>query len=362
MQKGLSLSDLSLVALSYFVVSLLVELPTGSFADRYGRRRSLVASAVIAVIAPLIYVWAQDIWGCILAETVYAVSCGFYNGALDAWMKHELQCVDKDRTHLQTASAKGLQAIQISLAVGALAGGYLASLDMNLPWIIGSALNLAMLAAVLLLMRENYQPSIIKPDWREGLKTVTESTKLKFVCTLGFLQCLATAATTLYWPSFFALSLPDPKILGVLCFAFFALNFSGAKLAEKFFAKNDGRRQEREMVFSQLLMGTAIAISATLPLLFASVAFYVLHEGARGAFYVTRQTYLQAAITKENQRALIGSISSFAEQAGSIVAYLACILLLGYSSIASVWLASGALAVIVPAILYRRHKTLSGQC
>ena len=81
---------------------------------------------------------------------------------------------------------------------------------------------------------------------------------------------------------------------------------------------------------------------------------YIPHEGARGAFMMTRPAYLQAAITEESQRA---TISSFFEQAGSIAAFLISAAILNQISIATVWLISGAVAITAPAILYQWRKS-----
>jgi MFS family permease len=361
MGKGMSLSDLGLVGLSFSIFLLVAELPTGYFADRFGRKNSMIVSCLISTIAPFVYIRASNLWGCILAELIFAIGCGFYNGALDAWIKHELQCIGKDKAHLQIAGAKGLQAIQVSIAIGALSGGYLASRNMILPWIIGGLMNVAILIAVIVLMRENYQPVKHRSRLREGMGSVAESAQLKFVCALGFVLCFATATTNLYWQPFFAPTAPDPKILGVLSFSFFAVNFGGAKIAEKFFARNEARRQEKEMAFSQILLGAAMIAAAAMPVFAVSLLFYLAHEGARGAFMVTRLAYLQSAIAKESQRATIGSISSFFEQAGSIAAFLISGMMLRHGSIATVWMVSGAAAIIASAALYQWRKSARRQ-
>lgn len=50
--KGLTLSDLSLVALSFYIVLIAAEIPTGIFADRYGRKKSMMVSCLIASVSP----------------------------------------------------------------------------------------------------------------------------------------------------------------------------------------------------------------------------------------------------------------------------------------------------------------------
>lgn len=343
--KGLSLAELSLVAISFFVVLLIVELPTGIFADRFGRKKSMLVSCFVAGFAPIVYIFANNLWGCMLAEAIYAISCGFYNGTLDAWIKHELQCVGKDTTHLHKASAQGLQAMQVSLASGALLGGWLASINMVWPWVVGVAVSFVLPVAVALLMKENYRGVKEKADLWEGIKTVKQDNALKLVCGLGFLGSLATAPFNMYWQPFFSAHILDIKILGILSFLFYTINFAGAKIAEKVLSGGKSGNQRRGMVLSQVFIGIAVILCVATPLFPISVSFFILHEGGRGVFFVMRQTYLQFSIKKESQRAFIGSISSFFEQAGSIVAYLGCFILLSHLSIGSIWIISSLVVI-----------------
>jgi|GEM_PF-2019434 len=361
MGKGLSIGDVSLVALSFFVVLLVVEVPTGIFADRYGRKKSMLVSAAIAIIGPLIYVWAQGLWPCILAEAVYAVSSGFCNGALDSWIKHELQILGKDITHLAVANARGSQAAQIAFALGALVGGFLASANMDYPWIAGAAFDLVLVAAVARLMRENYRPPETRPALLDGARIVAVSWPLKFACLVGFLQYLAITPANLYWQPFYAAAAPDPMILGVMCFAFCVVNFAGAKISEKKLVARGLGSLGREAVASQFLTGVFLAAAAIFPWFFVSLLFYLAHEGTRGIFQVARQTYLQRAITVESQRATVASIASLFDQAGSIVAYLAMAFWAGKLAIDASWIISGSLCLVAPMVWYWQNKTIRRQ-
>ena len=103
-----------------------------------------------------------------------------------------------------------------------------------------------------------------------------------------------------------------------------------------------------------VVVGVFVVGSAVCPWFLASLVFYALHECPRGVFYAVRQAFLHNAISEENKRATIGSISSFFEQAGSIAAYVACHGLLLSNSVSTVWVLSGAAAIVVSAVMYWR--------
>jgi hypothetical protein len=310
--------------------------------------------------SPLIFIWATNLWQCMLAEAFGAAAWGFYNGALDAWLKHELE-FRGDNEQLIKATSQGAQAIPISLAFGTLTGGVLARYSLVLPWIVGILFNLVLLAAVIFLVKEHYQPLKTKSYWLDSVSLAKKDKTIKLVCLLGFVNCLICAAPSMYWQPNFISSAADPVILGVLCFGFFAANFLGAKASEKGFAKSKAGFQAKAMIGCLPVIGALIIASAVCPWFYASVLFFAMHECPRGMFYALKQAYLQNAIKEESKRATIGSISSFFEQLGSIAAYLACYFLIQLYSISTVWLFSGAAAVMAFAAIFSRfRKMLSG--
>lgn len=361
LSKGLTLPDLSLVALSFYAVLLAAEIPTGVFADRYGRKKSMMVSCLAATISGLVYIGSGTLWHCMLAEMFSAVGCAFYNGALDAWLKHELEYCGKSEL-LGKAAAQGAQTIPISFALGALFGGLLAGYGMVLPWIVGVVLGLFWLAVAATLMKEHYAPPRIKPHWLDSVGSVKSSRPIQLVCAIGFVNYLVCSPFNLYWQPYFTGFAPDPALLGVLCFFLFGAGFLGAWLVEAKLVKTSAEFQQKAMIAELALIGILVAFSVLCPVFFVSLLFFVMHECPRGALYALRQAYLQNAIGEESKRATIGSIASLFEQAGSITAYVLCYGLAKTHTIATVWLLCGGAAVLAAVFLLRSFgNAQSGQ-
>src|SRR5688572_26189214 len=67
-QNGLSLQQIFLLQGIFAAVLVILEIPTGYIADRWGRKNSIVLSTAFGVIAILIYALGSNFAGFIIAE------------------------------------------------------------------------------------------------------------------------------------------------------------------------------------------------------------------------------------------------------------------------------------------------------
>jgi MFS family permease len=160
LDQGLSISA-ALLAFSFQgLLIFFLELPTSGFADAFGRRPVLVASAVINVVASVVLLLADSFWTFALAAALQGVFRALDSGPLEAWfvdtVHHTEPGADVDRTLAAQGTVLGG-----SIAVGAVLSGGLVAWDplpvesaLLLPMLGWAVLNVVHLAAVVLLMRE----------------------------------------------------------------------------------------------------------------------------------------------------------------------------------------------------------------
>src|SRR3989338_5032267 len=60
--KGLSFQDIGFLSVAIYTTSFLLEYPTGIFADKYGRKLSLLISIFLSFISILIYILFVSYW------------------------------------------------------------------------------------------------------------------------------------------------------------------------------------------------------------------------------------------------------------------------------------------------------------
>jgi predicted MFS family arabinose efflux permease len=147
-QEGRGLSFFERLALGgiYAAVIFAVEIPTGVFADRIGRRRSMMLGALLMAASCLVAFKSHGFGMFVIAESLAAVSIALCSGADSAYLFDLL--LEHDRVHEygrreSAASAWHLMGSALAFA----GGGALAQIDLALPYLVTAGV--ACIAAVI---------------------------------------------------------------------------------------------------------------------------------------------------------------------------------------------------------------------
>lgn len=137
------------------VAVFLFEVPTGVFADTYGRRRSVITGCILMGCGFALEGAIPEFIAVLVAQAVWGVGYTFISGALEAWIADEDPDRDLGRVYL-----RGEQADYVGSFVGIPASVLLGLVALNLPLIVGGVLTIALGLALLLTMPErNFRPS-----------------------------------------------------------------------------------------------------------------------------------------------------------------------------------------------------------
>ena len=136
LSKGLNLFEVNLVNAVFFTTLFIFEIPTGAFADVFGRKASFIISCFLFSLGMFIYAASGSFLAFALAEFTSAIGNTFASGAFQAWMVDRL----KHHGYKGSLSAVFAKEQQIHHGVGigaALLGAYLADkVFLSLPWIM----------------------------------------------------------------------------------------------------------------------------------------------------------------------------------------------------------------------------------
>jgi MFS family permease len=149
--RGLGFDQIMLLGAIYCGVVILVEIPTGAFADRIGRRPSMMAGALAMVASCITAYFAHSFAVFVVAEALAAVSMSLCSGADSAYLFDLLHAngrSDEYARHESTASAWH----QAGNTVAFAAGGLIGSIDLALPYLCTAGVS-AIAFAVALAMR-----------------------------------------------------------------------------------------------------------------------------------------------------------------------------------------------------------------
>ncbi|MBA3453497.1 MAG: MFS transporter, partial [Deltaproteobacteria bacterium] len=153
--RGLSFFESLVLGGIFSAVVIAVEVPTGVFADRIGRRRSMLLGALAMVASCLIAAQAHSFGAFAIAEALGALSIALCSGADSAYLFDFLS--EHDRAHEygrreSTASAWHLMGSAVAFA----GGGLLAQIDLALPYLVTAVV--ASIAAVIACMLHDDRP------------------------------------------------------------------------------------------------------------------------------------------------------------------------------------------------------------
>jgi MFS family permease len=164
-QEGRGLSFFERLALGgiYAGVIVAVEIPTGVFADRIGRRRSMMYGALMMAASCLVAFKSHSFGMFALAETLAAFSMALCSGADSAYLFDLL--LEHDRVHEYSRRESAASAWHLmGSAVAFAGGGFLGSIDLALPYLVTAVV--ASIAAVVACLLDDDRPRIVRESAR----------------------------------------------------------------------------------------------------------------------------------------------------------------------------------------------------
>lgn len=325
---GLSIQDIFILQVIFSIAIVVFEIPSGYFADRYGRKWSLVLGSVTGTLGFLLYYSIPSYFGFVVAELALALSVSFISGAQNALLFETLRA-DKRRQEYTKYQGRLMVAGRISEAVAAVLAGIVAafsSIEMVLliQWlVIGLAIPLSLILRDIRNAHAGKTPTLLKII--NG--SVRENKRLRYLNL--YAGCIGAAGLTMVW-----FIQPHWKELGVniLYFGYLwaVLNLVtafGSELAhriERFFRFRTLFGWMAILPF--LLYGLMSAFSTSLFALAIVPFFWLL----RGVFGPIIQNYVQRECNDES-RATMLSINALVTR----LIFSVCSPFLGW--IADVW-------------------------
>ncbi len=359
--KGLNYMEINLVNLFFWTTLFVCELPTGAFADIFGRKKSYVISCCLFGIGMLVYGFSNSFWGFVIAEVISAVGQTFASGAFQAWLV--------DRLHQQgfTGSftpifARKQQIVNIVSIISAILGAILGSIWLPLPWFIAGTLMLMAAFIAAIYMKEDFKKTNL--SFSEDLGRMKEtvvfsvryslsSKQVRFILAVGMFQWFAVQAPNMQWQPFFRSSLSSQMELGFVKAGISISMMIGAAIAPWFLRKI--KDEQRSISLIQIIIGLGIAGTVMYPSFGVAFTVFMGHEVARGMLDPLKETYLHDNIP-QGKRATIASCDSMSMRIGGMIGLVVSGALAQYVSLPSAWIVSGLILVVSASFLWRNSQ------
>ena len=175
-QNGLSMTQIMLLQSIYAIGVSILELPTGAFADYFGKKKSLLLGAAFWVVGCFWYGSSHTFWQFAIGELMVGVGSAFFSGADRAYL-HQVLAEEGRENTFKKVEGKARGIIQIAQGVGSIIGGFLASISFGFTILATGALNIISFATIATF-----------PDTKERKKN-----------SLGYVQIIKESITLIYY-------------------------------------------------------------------------------------------------------------------------------------------------------------------
>ncbi|MBY8875321.1 MFS transporter [Micromonospora sp. PLK6-60] len=159
-ERGLSLSQIGLAFTAQGLVVLVLELPTGGFADALGRKPVLAVAWAVGLLAAVLFAVAGSFWLFFLVWAAQGVYRALDSGPLESWYVDATLAADPSAEFERGLGWAGTVS-GVAIGAGALLSGGLVALGpvgpvsaLTLPVLVAAVLHGVALVALLVLLRE----------------------------------------------------------------------------------------------------------------------------------------------------------------------------------------------------------------
>lgn len=361
LKNGLSLMEANLVNAAFFLTLFVCEIPTGAFADIFGRKTSFVVACFLFALGKYVYALSSTMSFFIMAEMIIAVAYTFQNGAFQAWF------VDSMKHHGYNGSFTVIFGrlsliCQICSVLGAITGSYLYAINSTLPWFAGAILLVVLMLVAYRIMNEEYFKKV-RFSFKQGMDSMRDTAvksiqygmnhkSVRFVLIITFVQILAVMPLNMYWQPFFKGKGMQEVNFGYLYTSIVAAIALGAYAASKM--KVDGK-ERKFIIVAQFVSGLLVIATSLVTTLYGCMALFIAHEIPRGFLNPVKDGYLQKRIPSE-ERATISSFCAIAPHIGGAIGLVLSGLIAEYCSISISWLFSGVILVVGSILVAKNGK------
>ena len=358
-ERGLSVPEISAVALVVTTTIFIFEIPTGVIADVFGRKVSYVCSRFLMTISLFVYMISDSFAVFLIAAMFHAISSTLSSGAFQAWLVDSLK-YNYCSTPLSSIVIREKQIGYSIGIVGAIFGSFLADKNIALPWIASILVMLSAGIIAIIFMKEEYfckQKLSLTAEIKSAKKVVSvgiecakNNKAVKFLLLMGLLQSFAIQAPLVQYQLFFDQFLSSKTALGFLWTAAIIFTIIGTTLSSRLLLKLRNNHKNT-LVLIQIGIGLGILFLGIFPFPISLLAF-LFWKLTMGMSEPISNEYLNNN-TPSRLRATLISFEAMAFSVGMGAGLMFSGFMVKHSSIPTTWAFLGGALVVLTILLMK---------
>jgi len=289
--RGLSMTQIMLLQSTYAAVAIFFELPTGAFADRFGKKLSLLMGSLFFTVALFLYGFGRNFFELALCEAAGGIAMSFISGADRAFVHETLFLLKREKEYQRVEGrARGLN--QIANGIGNFFGGFIGAISLPLTLFLSAVpVFISFLIGLSFHKTKDFLPREEKTDYpviiKESLKIVKNSKEILWLT--AFLAIFNSFVWMLIW-----LAQPYLQLLNVPI-VFWGIIFAGFSLVAAAASSFSHRFEAITKNKPFLTMAVIVVVSLFLLGTFPSVFIFPLWS-LFTAFMMINQTLISGRV------------------------------------------------------------------
>lgn len=295
-ENGLSLLEVMILQSIFSITTVLLEVPSGLMADRYGRRNVLIAASFMSLAGLAIYCIADDFYSFLVAELSMAVWIAFMSGADSALLYDSLKVLKREDEYSRIWGNIQFYSL-VFLAVVNILGGVIAS--HGLRYTLYASLPFSMIAFASSFFFTDPARRLSTESLRQQLRVTASVFSLRspllwIMVYGGLIFAFNQGGLWIYQPYFRASGI-EIVYFGALFAAFQVV----AALAGKYSWWFQAHIGENRLLVLLLVVSTVASILLGVHVAIYSFVFVFLHQVVRGIFGILVSNQINKRVSTE---------------------------------------------------------------
>lgn len=219
-ENGLGQQDIFTLQAIYSVAIVILEIPSGYFADVLGRKKTLIFGAIFGFLGFVTYSFSYGFWGFMIAELILGVGQSLISGADSAMLYDSLQAQKREKEYLKY-EGRITSLGNFAEAIAGITGGLLATFTLRTPYFGQTIVAFLALPAALTLVEPARSKTIAKASFNDILKifdyALIKNPKLRY--NIIFSSIIGSSTLSMAWfvqPYFKEIGINNEAIYGIL--------------------------------------------------------------------------------------------------------------------------------------------------
>lgn len=212
MANDLGMKEVMFLQGIYSITIVVLEIPSGYFADVLGRRKTLLIGTVFGFLGFLTYSVSHGFWGFLIAEIILGIGQSLISGADSAMLYDSLLDMKREKEYLKY-EGRVTSIGNIAEAVAGTLGGLLAGISLRAPYIGQTIIALIAIPSAFFLVEPVRHKALVLLRFKDIISIVQDSLfkNRALQRNIIFSALIGTSTLTMAWfvqPVFQRMELP----------------------------------------------------------------------------------------------------------------------------------------------------------